>query len=145
MCCICPMAILLKVSLIAVCPPLEKRIADEDKDLDHAQPKCLLLPSKTLLLVTPKHFCCSSARCLPSGSQGNAVLTCDARYPGRAHACTQAHVVKSIMQMVSREIRMLSSLTHPNLVKLLSTFQSRSGRVHMVRAAPTQCMHAVAP
>ncbi|EFJ42776.1 hypothetical protein VOLCADRAFT_31990, partial [Volvox carteri f. nagariensis] len=44
----------------------------------------------------------------------------------------QAHTCKAVMRLVHREVRMLQTANHPNLVKLLSAFQSRSGRVHLV-------------
>lgn len=39
------------------------------------------------------------------------------------------------MKLAAREVRVLQSLHHPAVVRLLEAFRSKSGRVYMVRGA----------
>ncbi|KAG2497782.1 hypothetical protein HYH03_004054 [Edaphochlamys debaryana] len=71
---------------------------------------------------------------LGEGAYGE-VWKCLERASGRMVAIKgfkQAHEDKDIMRLAVREAKMLESLDHPNLVKMLAAFRSKTNRVYMV-------------
>ncbi|KAG2484275.1 hypothetical protein HYH03_016919 [Edaphochlamys debaryana] len=53
-----------------------------------------------------------------------------------------AHEDKAIMRLAVREARVLEGLDHPNLVKMLAAFKSKSGRVYLVFEFVGPSLHA---
>ncbi|GFR48191.1 hypothetical protein Agub_g10044 [Astrephomene gubernaculifera] len=63
------------------------------------------------------------------------VWRCREKCSGRVVAIKgfkQAHEDKDVMRLAVREAKLLFSVDHPNIVKLLAAFKSTSGRVYMV-------------
>ncbi|PNH04758.1 Cyclin-dependent kinase-like 1, partial [Tetrabaena socialis] len=79
---------------------------------------------------------------LGEGAYG-VVWRCRERSTGRmvaVKALKQAHENKEVMRLAKREVQVLESVRHPNLVQLLEAFKSpRSGRVYMVFEEVTSC------
>ncbi|GFR48193.1 hypothetical protein Agub_g10046 [Astrephomene gubernaculifera] len=68
------------------------------------------------------------------GAYGEVWL-CRERHTGNLVAVKglkQAHTCKDALRMAVREAKVLTAISHPNLVRLLATFRSQSGRIFMV-------------
>ncbi len=50
-----------------------------------------------------------------------------------------AHTDSDVMRLALREVRLLKAAQHPNVVKMLEAFRSKTGRVYIAMVSRRSC------